>query len=368
MSTYKLTERESLFLDGLRALASQAVVIGHAMSYFGIARFMHEPNFPWIQNIAVVVFFVMSGIVITYSTMMKSENPSYSLGRFVIDRFSRIFTALIPALMLIALIDYTVILITPEKYLHYRTFDISNFMANLFMVPDFPYGMFDLTSFGSGAVLWTVAIEWWIYICFGVLFFVFSGRTKLSPLIIAIFIWSAILPINRMFDGRGNGLTIIWVYGMLLFIAYPYYKKRVGSLSLSLLIFVSALALCIHRQTEVVSGYDKYFALYSAMLVMSLMTLSNSFALEKLKWSIKLTASYSFTLYLVHYSILEFLYTAFPTWGGMEKFMTGFIVANIAAFGLSRVTEVRMTPWVKRHLVNAFYPTKKDDSRAESGA
>ncbi len=57
MHKSKLSENESIFLDLIRATASQLVLIGHAISYFSIATYLHQPYFPWMQNIAVVIFF-----------------------------------------------------------------------------------------------------------------------------------------------------------------------------------------------------------------------------------------------------------------------------------------------------------------------
>ena len=73
MRDYKLTESNSIFLDLIRGLSSQLVVVGHGISFFGIFTSFHQPNFPWIQNIAVLIFFILSGFLISYSTFRKKK-------------------------------------------------------------------------------------------------------------------------------------------------------------------------------------------------------------------------------------------------------------------------------------------------------
>ena len=73
MKEYKLKEGSSVILDFIRGASAQVVVIGHGISFFGIFTFLHEPNFPWMQNIAVLIFFLLSGFLIPYSTIRKKK-------------------------------------------------------------------------------------------------------------------------------------------------------------------------------------------------------------------------------------------------------------------------------------------------------
>lgn len=104
-----LSENSSLSLDFLRATASQMVVIGHGISFMGILLWLHEPPegyFPWMQNIGVVVFFLLSGLLIAYTTFNKMTAKSgYNFKVFFVERFSRIYSGYIPALFIIAILD-----------------------------------------------------------------------------------------------------------------------------------------------------------------------------------------------------------------------------------------------------------------------
>jgi peptidoglycan/LPS O-acetylase OafA/YrhL len=243
--------------------------------------------------------------------------------------------------------------------MHFRTYNLDTLMANVFMLQDFPYGLFDLTSFASAGVLWTIAIEWWVYLCFGIIYFVFVNKKSVTPSLVCLFAWCAILPINSLFDGRGDGLVIVWIYGMIMFIAYPYYKERVSNIWLELFLFICSLSLCIHRQGVIVSAYDKYFMLYVALTILTGISLSNSMKMEKVSKFIKLMASYSFSLYLIHLSILDLIYTCLPDLDGLTKFFLGFVIANILALAISRFTEVRLTSIVKSKLLILFNNNKE---------
>ena len=104
MKDVKLTKGNSIILDLIRGVSAQLVVIGHGISFFGIFKLVQQPNFPSIQNIAVLIFFILSGFLISYSTFRKSN---YGFKQYFIDRFSRIYTAFIPSLLFVFLLDYS---------------------------------------------------------------------------------------------------------------------------------------------------------------------------------------------------------------------------------------------------------------------
>ena len=97
---FVLCESSSLALDFIRGAASQVVVVGHGLILFGLA------NMPYLQNAGVVVFFLMSGFIIPYSSFMKARKDSaYGFGSYFIDRFSRIYVGFVPGLVCVLLLD-----------------------------------------------------------------------------------------------------------------------------------------------------------------------------------------------------------------------------------------------------------------------
>jgi peptidoglycan/LPS O-acetylase OafA/YrhL len=89
----------SLTLDLLRAVAAQMVCVGHAIIFFVSGS---RPQWlPVMQNIGVLIFFLISGFVIAATLSRRSGDPDYGFLRFFVDRFARIYSGLLPALVLI---------------------------------------------------------------------------------------------------------------------------------------------------------------------------------------------------------------------------------------------------------------------------
>ncbi len=89
-----MTKSFSVYLDALRFCAAFLVV----MSHFAYPRFT-EGRWVWIRELnigsdAVIVFFVLSGLVISYSAQNKLGMPR----QYAFDRLTRLFSVALPAL------------------------------------------------------------------------------------------------------------------------------------------------------------------------------------------------------------------------------------------------------------------------------
>jgi peptidoglycan/LPS O-acetylase OafA/YrhL len=103
----------SVTLDLLRAVAAQMVCVGHAINFF-IGGW--PSDLPYMQNVGVLLFFILSGFLITHTLVKRSERPDYRFTQFLIDRFARIYSGLIPALVLIIVVDWMVTYLTSDPY------------------------------------------------------------------------------------------------------------------------------------------------------------------------------------------------------------------------------------------------------------
>ena len=217
-------------------------MVGHGLSFFAVAQV------PYLQNSAVAVFFVLSGIVVPYGTFHKLEkDPRYSFFSYFVDRFSRIYMGLLPALVFVAGLDFLNRGLFGSAYRYSRACDLRTFVGNLFMLQDYlfqsvtirvvadrlsvPLSWIDpVTSFGSARPLWTVAVEWWIYLLFG---WVVLGATirRTRP----IFYWTFLLFFlvvpgsNWVLDGRGKGLTMMGAMGLLILALLARLQRLVQS-------------------------------------------------------------------------------------------------------------------------------------------
>ena len=140
--------------------------------------------------------------MISYSLAGKAKNKNYQYLDYLVDRAARIYTTFIPALVFVLFIDSFNILYNEDIYQYWSAFNLRTFVGNLLMLQDFP-GL-PITSFGSARPFWTLAIEWWIYLFVGAVFF-FIVKKKNAPLLALIALFSFV-PIYNLFGGRGNGL------------------------------------------------------------------------------------------------------------------------------------------------------------------
>jgi peptidoglycan/LPS O-acetylase OafA/YrhL len=364
MAEYKLSENSSLALDALRAFASQAVVVGHGISFFGIWQSLQPPKFLYIQNLAVVVFFVLSGFLITYATLRKSTG--YRFREFFIDRFARIYSAYGVVLVLVWLIDRFAIYLDPAAYGYYDSLNWRTFVGNTFMLQDFPRGEVHsllllghddaqrvITSLGSARPFWTLAIEWWIYMGFGwivlrrarsVVFFVL-----LAPL--------CVVPVYNIIGGRGNGLALTWLFGSTICLLLPRLGEvRTRTLFGGALAFGGLSMLLLYSTKE---PYDpKYSALFAAAMLCGVL------ALDRVQrppppWlaaAIRFVANYSFTLYLLHYTILALIATHPIVDSPLGNFALAFVITNVASIIVAYFTEFRhraLAAWLKTKLISS---------------
>lgn len=363
---FKLSENTSLGLDLLRAIAAQMVVIGHGISFMGIAMWLHPPNFPWMQNVAVVIFFLLSGLVIAYSTFRKLKSKQYNFKQFFLERFSRIYSAYIPALLLVAVLD-AIYLYNLNGINTLNSYNLRTFVLNLFMLQDFPvFQLFDsplsATSFGSARPFWTLAVEWWIYLFFGWL--ILGKRSANSEfLYYSILIFLSIVPLYNFVAGRGDGLGLVWVFGLIIVVLLNQ-KITKNLTNQSVLLFTFCMVLVFIREYFVRIAYDAIFALFlgGALYFLIIYLNGTQFKLHNIiKRSIRLWADYSFSLYLLHYSVFTIIVLFKDEYSPYLLFFAGVIISNILSMVVAYFTEMRHKK-VRIYLFNLFAVNSIDKS------
>ncbi|WP_252179579.1 acyltransferase [Endozoicomonas sp. 4G] len=340
-----LSKEESASLDFLRAISALLVVIGHGISFCGILTSLHQPNAPWMQNIAVVIFFILSGFLIAYSLAGKRNNNGYTYYHYVSDRFSRIYVTFIPALLFVVFIDFLSLTKSSDVYQYYAAYNPITFIANLLMLQDYPVFSF-ATSFGSARPFWTLAIEWWIYLFVGSLFFFFRDKKTKYIFLALIFM---IVPLYNFIGGRGNGLFLYWLLGVGVFLVWSKGYVRSLSFNKKILAFVLFLILAVYRVLNTLVEYDKLFALFLSISILFFVEVASLLDLNKLILLISSKlANYSYTLYLIHYSLYDFLVSHYG--GGVLIFFVGFLLSNTIAYIMGFYIEGKATRNIKDKL------------------
>lgn len=341
----KLTQQTSVTLDIIRGFSAQLVLLGHLLSFYNVYGYEGQVGAFKIQNFGVTIFFILSGFLIAYSVQNKSEG--YGFRNYFVDRFSRIYIAFVPALILICLLDTVSAYINPE-YAFSQFVNAKQLLGNVLMLQDFPVfpylkritGLSELqiTSFGSGRPLWTVAIEWWLYLFFG---FIIYKKFTFRNIIFWIFL--LIVPLYNL-EGRGNGLSLVWFAG-----AFILYQVKVDKYQIRhawVLMFLFLLVALVRLFTNDFEVYDMGFFLPLAavfyLLVKELQQNcdANSFV-NKFKVVAGVLASYSYTLYLLHYTVIVFIINLNLKLNKWVEISIGFILSNVISYLFALITEFR---------------------------
>ena len=329
----------SITLDLLRAVAAQMVCVGHALAFFGVGDRLKPPFAPWMQNIGVLLFFVMSGFLITATLLRNSENPEYGFGRYFIDRFARIYSGLLPALFFVAVVDW---LIAAPEIAPYAT--LKTLLANVAMLENYRgVGENNLRwpAFGTASPLWTLAIEWHIYMFIGAAFFITKLRGK-WPLLIPLVLFFVQVPFHYLIgalqaDGVGYGLSYLWLGGGALYLLLSRYCPPLWASSLALCCSILAYALMVQPGKE----YD--IVTYPALIIFvgSIVAVTQrTKMITRFGNAIRVAAGCSFTLYLIHYTVMYSTKTVLNG-DGLAWFLFAVATSNVIAFLLAVPFEMK---------------------------
>lgn len=346
MTKNVLNSGGSTFINFLRASASQLVLIGHLITWLKIFPFIQPPYIPYMQGVGVVLFFILSGFVIPYSTSIKvNDSNGYNFKEYFLDRFARIYSSFIPCLFIIVLLDYISIQISNSQYNYLNGFDLKTFLGNVFMLQDFPlnkYLHFEITSFGSGRPLWTLAIEWWIYFWFGFLYLVIIKQKKYNLMSSVFLVLFSIVPFFNFTRGEGEGLMLPWLLGVLVLLLLPTIKKlELKKIFIYFIIMILFYIIYKRFQLTQFRYVDAYYVCVLSVILLFLITLFNDVSFkDRTKKLINYFADYSFTLYLLHYSVIDLLINNFAkNINPYFLFIIAILSSNLIAIFVAHFTE-----------------------------
>jgi peptidoglycan/LPS O-acetylase OafA/YrhL len=171
---------QSLLISALRGLAALQVAASHlrAEIYPGL-RTLEDPTLAYVglafftgfAHQAVVVFFLISGWLVGGSLMNRFGKPQ-ALAHYAIDRFTRLWTVLVPTLLLTLGVGLVIgaAATGPMDFDPANEFSAAAFAGNL-------VGLQTVTvpDFGGNYPLWSLAHETWYYIQFPLLLLVIAG-------------------------------------------------------------------------------------------------------------------------------------------------------------------------------------------------
>ena len=165
----------SIYLDLVRFLAAFCVFFHHLN-----VKFIGKDILWWrlgqYGEIAVIIFFVLSGYVIAHVISTREK----SLATYAISRIARLYSVIVPALILTFILDYFGQLSQPEIYSNALAKPPSwtGYICSLIFINEFQIFRFDGIQPGSNGPFWSLSFEVTYYLMAGIL--VFQRRLVLT--------------------------------------------------------------------------------------------------------------------------------------------------------------------------------------------
>src|SRR5450755_1058996 len=341
-----LIKHNYIWLDLIRVLAALAVFMQHLRTllfknYWEGPTSFFKKIFYFLTGFsyeAVIVFFVLSGFLITGSIVNARKKAKFSVLNYGLDRLVRLWIVLIPGLVLTLIVDRMGIhwFGTYPAYLgtiqYTGNIDVAanlngpTFFGNIF----FLQGIL-VNTFGSNTPLWSLTNEFWYYILFPMIYFLFylkkiGIRVLLSILTIAIFFFIG-QDILQYF--------LVWLIGSALF----FVKKNLPAPSVRLkqiLLIGGIIAFGLYFYELRISGrLDWVKDIMSGLItvVLCYVGLYSGMRSKFLSRIVSFFSGMSYSLYVIHLPLALFLSSwlvgSQKNWGPSYFFLYLFMIAIV---------------------------------------
>lgn len=302
----------SVYLDLIRVIAAAVVVLSHYPISSWQADITNRFN---IAYDAVIVFFVLSGYVITYATAERESDPV----SFISSRAARILPTAIASVILSLCLMLLGAWLRPDLYPEAFQLNSIPFHTAISFLFLGEIWWLHVTPFGNGPY-WSLTFEVWCYVFFGILYFC-RGWYRAASIFLLLIVAGPKLII----------LLPIWFAGS---ICYHFSGRRLARSSiLNLAFFAPAIAYLL-IQLNLPRDWSYYYVgsqlesllgeglegaanfgwgyiltilfsihLYAAYHSPSILSPLNN---KRVSHIIKLLASYTFSLYIFHYPLIIF--------------------------------------------------------------
>ena len=357
-----MNPRLSLWLDGLRVIAAFTVLLSHIAyeRYTGTRYgFFRDYN---LGSDAVVIFFVLSGFLIAYAAEMRDRTlPAYAW-----SRATRLWSVALPALLLTFVLDRLGLLINPAAYFapFYEPIPLGELLARGLSFSN--EWFLDSVRLGSNGPWWSLSYEAGYYALFGAAFFLRGPARIAIMLAVAVLIgprpllllpvWLSGVVLWRLAAaGRLNlGAPLAWTFAVLPPLAYG------ASLALDVphaLMNASAQMTGLEVKTwRVLTGFSDEILWNSLVAVLMSLhlagvaslpqrTVSAGASAERAAKAVKWLAGGTFSLYLMHYPVLQFADAVLPETMNLPVRDLALLSASaLVPLWLAGLTERRLGP------------------------
>ena len=365
----------SIWLDVIRGIAAQVVLFSHTFQIFFSGDSLVTPTYSVLMAVAlfakqaVVSFFVISGWLVGGKLLRDLFVQKFELRKYIIDRTTRLWVVLIPALVLTMMCDQVAIRFGagmtiianrspfyPEWWYQVFPWSLKTFLSNLFFLQ-----MIASWQFGSNLSLWSLSNEFWYYLLFPCILGIFLShrtKTRLICLIAAIGVIGLFFVSDR---------TPLYISYFLIWSAAGIAAQIPRKLA-TFVIVVAALS--VPAIFTVTAGIKMPLTsdLFTATVALLFLLWSDKIPIRKLCRPAKFLSSYSYSVYAIHLPVLLVLMSFDPALfvrvdlsaETLIRFMIYMTFINLVALGFSRLTEEK-TDWV-RGIINTGWANFKTNA------
>jgi peptidoglycan/LPS O-acetylase OafA/YrhL len=321
-----LAPATSAHLDLIRGLAAWAVMWGHLRADFFVDYSQLQIRSPLSKllyfltgfgNEAVLVFFVLSGFLISSAIFSRHASGIWSWRDYAIDRSSRLYVVLIPGLLFGLLWDklgssvfastgvYSQPLTNFGLFVVQTRLGIGTFFGNLFFLQTIL-----CPTFGSNGPLWSLANEFWYYVLFPVALAAgLAWKQRAAGKAIALTILAAAV---AAFIGWTILLAfVIWLSGTVLVLAYSKWtissKASLGLYTLASSALLAATLVAARTESSPLLGNNLSVGLSFSLFLFAVLQMGHGPAGVVYARIARFLAGFSYSLYVLHFPLLLFL-------------------------------------------------------------
>ena len=385
MTTKPQQPKRKVNLDLIRGISALLVMLGHLRSimFVDYQALPHptilETGFYFATSLGhqmVMVFFVLSGYLVGGPASARILAGTFSLSAYSTARIARLWTVLLPALAVTAVVDHLGVSFYPDAY----TDSLSRFsppqpeatsfvtlIGNILFLQTVA-----VPTFGSNGPLWSLANEFWYYVMFPSALITLVHFLKL-PLkhppkgawlhAVLITVAISVLPAKLL------AYSAIWLIGVVIAIletrARPILRHLGSPPTRNLFAATAFIYTLIASQTDLPLGSDLAVgATFSGwLLVINELPAQHPLA-KKLSFGL---SEISFSLYLLHLPLLILIGAALKTTSeqhlGPRSFVAFLAMASAALAGSVAIwffTE-RHTPAIRRGIEHHIIGLERND-------
>jgi len=305
-------------LDLLRGFASLVVVVGHSSWILGADNFGIDSIS--LAKLSVAIFLSLSGFVIG----INYKPYTFEFKDYVKKLFIILFLLLLTCILLTFVLDLIRFNLSYIDNHFEASCNLPSFLTSIFLLDQFfllqyltPGNKINslFEEFGSNRVLWTLTLEWSIYMLYGFLFSKPSKKTKKLTIILLPYIITGCL---SFFYTRIPFISMCWLLGFLISL------RKEHSFALLLIYSLSVISISLSKNNETIY-----------LLAPIIIYCFNKFDFHSSVTSFgNFWGNISYSLYLCHYPIILIAAPIFIVFGQIVAFFTVILISIVTSFFL----------------------------------